>query len=145
MADLAFPMLTISALAPLFGAFAALRPSTPNPRRIATGISLLSALCSFEALREVLASGGVTLLEGWALPVLGASHTLFRADLLSTVTMSLFSAITLATLVIAPRRDCGHASVAGLLFVLAGSLATFAANSLILVVAGWAIGLSHFC
>ena len=97
MADLAFPMLTISALAPLFGAFAALRPSTPNPRRIATGISLLSALCSFEALREVLASGGVTLLEGWALPVLGASHTLFRADLLSTVTMSLFSAITVAT------------------------------------------------
>ncbi len=145
MAELEVPVLTLGVCAPLIGAlYAMLSSSESSLRRMAAALALLSTLCSLEALREVLASGGVALHEGWAVALLGVSHPLFRADQLNTVTMSLFSAITLGTLVLAPRRDCGRGSIAGLLLLLSATLATFASDSLLVLVAGWALGLLPF-
>ncbi|MBC8168034.1 MAG: hypothetical protein H7Y20_19470 [Bryobacteraceae bacterium] len=144
MADLAFPILSIGVVVPLVGTVVALLSNQQSQRRLASGLTAVSALCSFEALREVLTSGGAPLFEGWTLPVMGASQIFFRADLLNTVSMSLFSAIALATVIVAPRRDCGRGSAAGILLLLSGTLATFAAESLVMFVVGWGVGLLPF-
>lgn len=132
MPDLNFPVLTFNVVAPLIGTAAVtLTRSGAQARGVAIAAAAASALLSLEAVREVVVSGGARLADPWA-------QSWFSADGLTAVPMALFSALTLATMVIAPRADATRRLLAGTLALLAATLVAYAASNLAVFLAGWA-------
>ena len=132
MADLSFPVLTLNVAAPLIGTAAiTLTRSVAQARGVAIGAAAASALLSLETVREVVVSGGARLADPWA-------SSWFFADNLNAVPMALFSALALATVVIAPKADATRRLLAGTLALLAFTLVAYAAGNLAVFLAGWA-------
>jgi NADH-quinone oxidoreductase subunit M len=120
MAEHAFLLTTLAIAAPwvaaVFVAFA-----DRHVRAIACAASVVSL------------SASVVLLESTP-----------ATDSLDAVLMILFSSLTLGAMVVLPRRDCGRGTVAGILFVLGSTLLTYAADNLLVLLAGWVFTITPF-
>ncbi len=125
--------LLLAILAPLMAAVAVRKVSSDVGRRIASIAGALTLLSAFWANWQVRTSGGISVAGGW-----------LAADPLNTVTMALFAAITLSTIVFAPRRDCTPKFLSSTLVTLAATTMAYASGNLILFTIGWALGLLPF-
>ncbi len=145
MTELAFPLVSLSVLAPLFAAGLIFRMQSEVLRqRIAIGALSVSAVLSIEGLRQLTASGAAYLPEPWGIPMFGESRPLFGVDSLNAVPMALFACLALATTIVAPRRDRDPRSLAGLLVLTSSTLLVYASGNLILLLIGWACSLIPF-
>jgi NADH-quinone oxidoreductase subunit M len=132
MAELNFPLLAVNVIAPLVGAAGlVLTRSDAQARGVAIAATAGTALLSLEAVREVVIAGGIRLADPWA-------ASWFAADGLNAVPMALFASLALATVIIAPRTDATRRLLAGMLALLAATLASYAAQNLAVLLAGWA-------
>jgi NADH-quinone oxidoreductase subunit M len=131
---LSLPFLSGGLLCLAAGAIAVLKAA--NPRATAAVFASL-ALAAFAAA---------------AVQVAGASHArLFdplagwlEADALDAVPMVFFAALTLAFLLLAPRRDAQPRQMAGMLLIALGTQTTYAAANLSVLAAGWWITAAPF-
>lgn len=131
MADLIAPWLTASIGIPLAAAAVSRLPGTQrHARTIAVLACTASLMLSLETVRELIGAGWTTMSEPWV-PVL------FSADALNAVTMALFAALALVTLISAPRRDIDGKPVSTILMLTAGTLAAYAADNPMVFLAGW--------
>ncbi len=136
MAELTGPWLSLGVGVPLAAALAARLPATrPRARVIAVTASAASLLLSLATVRELAGAGWAALSEPWIPAV-------FQATALNAVTMALFAALALVTLISAPRRDSDPHSVAHILILMAGTLAAYGAVSLPVFLGGWILGLT---
>lgn len=130
MPDLTFPILSIAVLAPAAAAFAIAQSASSSARRIASASVAVSLLASTMAAGVVFAGNGLRHAE---IP------GLFAADGLNVVLMVVFSAIGLATLAAAPRRDMTQQPASGMLILISATLACYAADSLLMLLLGWGL------
>ncbi len=135
MSDLTAPWLTGSIAIPLAAAAVSRLPGTQrHARAIAVMACAASLLLSLETVRELAAAGWATMSEPWV-------PALFSANALNAVTMALFAALALVTLISAPRRDIGGRQVSTVLTLTAGALAAYGAGNLIVFLGGWTASL----
>jgi hypothetical protein len=129
MADLSFPLITAAIGIPAVAAVAAF---TNNARARLAGVlgAAGASLCALEVFREVSAAGSARLAEPWSLG-------LFTADSLNATFLLLYSLLTLAILILAPRRDTSAKITGSTLLVLAATLTAYGADNLIVLAAAW--------
>lgn len=58
--------------------------------------------------------------------------------------MLLFSCLTLGATLLLPRRDCGPATVSGILFILGSTLLAYSADNLLILLAAWILSAIPF-
>ncbi len=127
MTQLAAPYLSLGIGALLVGALACWRAARPRP--VAGGAAGLALLSFALAAREVGAAAHVRLFDPWL--------AWFEADALDAVPMAFFAALTLGVIVLAPRRDAGGRSLAGLLLLAAATQTAYGAANLAVLATGW--------
>lgn len=127
MSLLSAPYLTLGIGALVVGALAVVR--VQNGRPLAVAAASAAFLCFLSSAREVGAAGH----ERRSDPLLGC----FEADALNAVPMAFFGALTLLVLLLAPRRDSGGRSLAGMLLLSAATQTTYGAANLGVLAAGW--------
>ena len=125
--------LLLAVLAPLIAILAVRKVSSDVGRKSAAIAAALTLLSAFWANWQVRMGGGFTALSGW-----------LAADPLNTVTMALFAAITLSTIVFAPRRDCTEQFLSSTLVTLSATTMAYASGNLILFAFAWMLGLAPF-
>jgi len=127
MSLLAAPYLSLGIGALLAGAVSSLFAARPRP--LAAGAAL-AAFTSFAlAAREVAVAGHERLFD----PLCSC----FEADALDAVPMAFFAALTLLVILLAPRRDAGGKSMAGLLLLAAATQTAYGAANLGVLAVGW--------
>lgn len=127
MTQLAAPYLSFGIGALLLGALACWRAGRPRPVAVtAAGLALLSFVL---AAREVGTVAHARLFDPWL--------AWFEADALDAVPMAFFAALTLGVIVLAPRRDAGGRSLAGLLMLAAATQTAYGAANLAVLATGW--------
>lgn len=136
MAELLFPLLTAAVALPAAAAVAAARSDEKARAAGVTG-ALGASVCALEILREVHSWGGGRLLEPWG-------PGFFAADTLNATFLALYSLLTLGILILSPRRDTTGKNTAATLFVLASTMAAYAADNLIVLAAGWVLSALPF-
>lgn len=145
MPSLPFPLLTFAIGAPfLAAALVATQKSQERAKALALIAGGVSLIFTLWAVGEVVTANGSRLFEPWSLSLLGASRPWFSADGFNAVPMALFAALTLVTLSAAPRRDSEPAMIAGTLIILGSTLTAYAAENLLLLLAGWAVSALPF-
>jgi NADH-quinone oxidoreductase subunit M len=127
MSLLAAPYLTLGIGTLLVGSVSSL--FVAQPRRLAAGAALAAFLSFMLAAREVAAAGSARLHDPWLVWL--------EADALDAVPMAFFAALTLAVIVLAPRRDAGGRSLAGLLLLAAATQTAYGAANLAVLATGW--------
>ena len=131
MSELNFPFLTANVIVPLVGAAGlSLTRSEAQARVLAIAATAGSALLSLGAVREVAIAGGIHLAGTWA-------SAWFATNGLNAVPMALFAFLALATVIVAPRADVTRRMLGGILALLAATLASYAAQNLAVLLAGW--------
>ncbi|MCX6857151.1 MAG: proton-conducting transporter membrane subunit, partial [Verrucomicrobia bacterium] len=127
MQFLSLPFISIGIGSLLTGAVLSLRSKNPRPAAVTTSII---ALVSF-----LLATREVGLVDHGRLfdPFL----TIFDADGLDAVPMAFFAALTLMFVTVAPKRDAGGRSLAGMLIIAAATQISYAGANLAVLAAGW--------
>jgi hypothetical protein len=136
MADLSFPLITAAIGIPAVAAVAAF---TNNARARMAGVAGAAgaSLCALEVFREVSVAGSARLAEPWSLG-------LFTADSLNATFLLLYSLLTLAILILAPRRDTSAKITGSTLLVLAATLTAYGADNLIVLAAAWILSALPF-
>lgn len=127
MEHLSLPYLTTGLVCLLGGVMSSWR--TVQPRKPAVMAAVFAFVCFLGAAREVLAAGKGRLLDPF-LPYLGT-------DGLNAVPMAFYAALTIIVVVLAPRRDAGGRSMAGMLLISLSTQTAYAAADWIALVAGW--------
>lgn len=136
MADLSFPFISLALALLCAAALLVWRVQTAGRARwqSATALSL--------SLGFLL--GALILLNFSASPALVESTRLFRVDALNAVSLLLFNALALGIVILAPRRKMTPHWLSGLLIVTAATMAAYAANNLLVFLAGWALSALPF-
>ncbi|HYI97629.1 MAG TPA: proton-conducting transporter membrane subunit [Bryobacteraceae bacterium] len=119
--------LPLAILAPLIAVFVVRKITSDAGRKIAAIAATLTLLSAFWANWQV------RVASGWLV-----------VDSLNTVTIALFAAITLSTIIFAPRRDCTSQFLSNTLLTLAATTMAYASGNLILFTIAWALGLLPF-
>lgn len=70
--------------------------------------------------------------------------TAARGDSLFQALMLLYSCLTLAAILLLPRRDCGCGNIAGILFMLGCTLLAYSAENLLVLLTGWILSIVPF-
>lgn len=127
MTFLSLPYISLGLGFLLIGAVWAFKSA--HPRHAA----LLAATAAFGSFLgsafEVAKAGHERLFDPWL--------RFFEADALDAVPMAFFAALTLAIIILAPRRDSGGKALAGMLLLSAATQTTYAAANLAVLAAGW--------
>ncbi|HMF75362.1 MAG TPA: proton-conducting transporter membrane subunit [Bryobacteraceae bacterium] len=140
MSELQAPILTICIALPLAAAVVAVRTKADlYARNISAGAMALTLLLLLEVLREVSAAGGRMLAEPRILRMFDGGGAWLMADGLNAVPMALFAAVTLVTLIAAPRRDINRRFLISLLTLTSATLAAYAASNLLVFLVGWIV------
>ncbi|MBB5032268.1 proton-conducting transporter transmembrane domain-containing protein [Prosthecobacter vanneervenii] len=127
MPYLSLPYLTVALALLLGGVLASWKAS--HPRRVAAVAAALAFIAFLAAACESRAAGQGSLYDPW-LPF-------FQADGLNAVPMAFYAALTLAVMVLAPRRDAAGQAPAGMLLISLSVQTAYAAASWVPMVAGW--------
>ncbi|MDE3167647.1 MAG: hypothetical protein KGN36_17735 [Acidobacteriota bacterium] len=85
-------------------------------------------------------TGALAAVAACALLLARAPH----GDSLYEALMLLYSCLTLGVTLVMPRRDCGPATIGGVLFLLGGTLLAYSAENLLVLLAGWVLALVPF-
>jgi NADH-quinone oxidoreductase subunit M len=85
-----------------------------------------------------LAAGISTVACGWHVIAAPAGHSLYPALML------LFSCATLGAIVVLPRRDCGAASIGGMLLMLGSTLLGYSTGNLLVLLGAWILSAVPF-
>lgn len=138
MTNLSAPLLSLTVLVPLLAAFFVARTSHLAQARNATLTALsVSFGASAWVLVQVLSAGGGmladSLLSNW-----------LAVDSLSAVLIVLFPALALVTAAAAPQRDADRRFLTVTLVVVSATLATYAAQNVLVLFAGWTGSLIPF-
>jgi NADH-quinone oxidoreductase subunit M len=138
MPEFTFPILTLAIAAPAAAALAARWLRGRRLEWVAITAAAFSVLLSSVAARQVLTAAHAPVADptNW-----------FVADPFTIVPMVLFSILTLLTLLIAPARDRTPAAIASTLVIGAGTLATYAAGNLAILLVALALSVAPlwFC
>lgn len=127
MTFLSIPYISLGLGSLLLGAIVASKSAKPRPVAIAGAtLALISFLLS---AFEVAQAGHQQLFDSLL--------SIFEADALDAVPMAFFAALTLAIIILAPRRDAGGKALAGILILAASIQVTYAAANLAVLVTGW--------
>lgn len=136
MAELSSPLITVAVAIPAAASIVAF--ASESRARIAGVAGAIGAsLCSLEILREVSAIHGVRLSEPWSLG-------LFTADNLNATFLLLYSLLTLAILILAPRRDTSSRITGTTLLVLAATLIAYGADNILVLTVAWILSALPF-
>ncbi len=127
MPHLSLPYITAALAFLLGGALVSVKAA--RPRRSAAWAAALAFLCFLAAAHESGAAGQGSLHD----PLL----PLFQADGLNAVPMAFYAALTLAVMVLAPRRDAAGQAPAGMLLISLSVQTAYAAASWVPMAAGW--------
>ena len=127
MEHLSQPYFTTGLVCLLGGVVSSWRAKQPRkPAVLAAVIAFVSFL---GAAREVIAAGHGRLFD----PLLPG----FEADGLNAVPMAFYAALTIMVLVLAPRRDAGGRSMAGMLLISLSTQTAYAAADWTTMIGGW--------
>lgn len=136
MANLSFPLISAAVAIPALAAVVAFTRGA-QARLAGVAGAVGATLCSLEILREAHLAGGARLAEPWALG-------LFTADTLNATFLVLYSVLTLAILILAPRRDTSASINGATLLVLAATIVAYGADNVLLLAAGWTLSALPF-
>lgn len=106
--------------------------SSDQGRTIATYGLVISTLVLFVAFQDINSSAAVKLLEPWPL-------RLFSIDALNAIPLPLFSAVSLAVVISAPKKKVNPSWLAGILIVTLATLSAYAAENIFVMVVGWGL------
>ncbi|MCA1964545.1 MAG: hypothetical protein LDL31_11420 [Prosthecobacter sp.] len=124
---LSLPYISLGLGALLLGALFCLKST--KPRLAAVAGATVSLAFFFLAAFDSSNACQTKLFDPW-MPC-------FEADALDAVPMAFFAALTLAVLILAPKRDAWGRSLAGILLLVAATQTTYAAENLAVLAAGW--------
>lgn len=127
MQFLSLPYISIGIGSLIIGACISLRSKSPRMGAIVS--SMIAFLSFLLAAREVALVNHGRLLD----PFL----TWFDADGLDAVPMAFFAALTVMFVTVAPKRDAGGRSLAGMLIIAAATQISYAGANLAVLAAGW--------
>jgi NADH-quinone oxidoreductase subunit M len=141
--NLLFPWVSLSLIAPLIAAFLAWRDTSADRARLRAGVALAISATSLVAARLEVGAGtpGALHLEPWGGLFL---QGWFGVDALNAIPLPLFAFLALGVTLLAPRRDVNPRWICGVLLVTTGTLAGYAAENLVLMVAAWAASAAPF-
>lgn len=132
-----FPLLSLSVLLPIVLSIFVWKLTNNETARRWTSIGLVinfaALLTASLSVARVPAARYTEPLWQW-----------FVVDALNAVPLSLFAALVLGVVILAPKRKLTPQWLAGLLWVSAATTAAYAANNLIIFVLGWAGSLAPF-
>lgn len=142
MDRLAFPFVTIAIVSLCAAALLVWRVQTAERARWQSAAALSLSLGSLlGALILLHFSPSRILVE--SIPFTAAMPW-FRIDSLNAVSLLLFTALALGIVILAPRRKMTPHWLSGLLILVAGTTAAYAANNLLVFFAGWALSVLPF-
>jgi NADH:ubiquinone oxidoreductase subunit 2 (subunit N) len=122
------PFLSLGLGTLLGTAVLTLRPRSSN-RMTAIGAVCFALLCFAGAATEVLGHSHAHFEDPWVKSL--------RADVLTVLPIVFYTALTLVSLILAPKRDTTGAAPAGMLLLATGTVTAYCAASLPLLAAGW--------
>ncbi len=124
------PLLTAATVIPAATALVVRRSSDPELTRKLSAFGVVASMvCLISAVWMRATSGHDTLFESlWN----GLEVDVFNGPILI-----LYAALTLVTILVAPRRDASGGFMAGILFMFAASILAYAGSHLWVVVLGW--------
>lgn len=142
MGNLPFPFVTFAVFSLCAAAWWIWRVQTAERARWQSAAALSLSLASLLGAIVVLHfSPSHILVESLpAFPVL----PWFRIDSLNAVSLLLFTALAIGVVILAPRRKVTPHWLSGLLIVVAATIAAYAANNLLVFLAGWAFSVLPF-
>lgn len=127
MEHLSLPYLTTGLVCLLGGVVSSWR--SRQPRKPAVLAAAIAFVCFLAAAREVIGARHGLLVD----PLLPC----FDADALDAVPMAFYAALTLLVTVLAPNRDAGGRSLAGMLIISLATQTAYAAAGWPILLAGW--------
>lgn len=134
---LLFLLLNFGIFAPLLFSFVVWKMTSPEQARrssvLILSLSFLALLCNSFTVANAPDSRLAEPFEQW-----------FLVDALNAIPLSLFAALSLGIVLLAPKHKLTPQWLAGILWLSATTCTTYAANNLVIFVLGWAASLAPF-
>jgi NADH-quinone oxidoreductase subunit M len=139
MPSLTLPFLLLAIAFPLACALFLKRVAPSRQRIAAVGSAIASLLMSLGAAAQLWNTGEVRLADPFT--AIGPLQPLLTLDALGAFALIAYTILAVVLLSALPRRDAGTRDLQHYLLILTGAIAVYAADNLVVLLAGWVVTL----